>query len=224
MKVSVVIPTKNEEKSIGEIIDGTKPHADEILVIDGHSKDKTGEIALSKGARVELDGGKGKGEAMRRAIDLVSGDIIVFIDADGSHDPKDIPKLLEPIVSDKVDMVIGSRMKGGSDELMGTFEEFLRLVGGQLITLIINYTLGAHLTDSQNGFRAVRTSAIRQVKLTENITTIEQEMTVKLIKKNFKVIDVAAHETRRKFGESHINLWKASPRYIYSMVKNILWG
>lgn len=224
MKISVVIPTKNEEKTIAEIIDGVKPYADEILVIDGHSTDKTREIALSKGVRVELDRGKGKGDGLRKAIELVTGDIIVFIDADGSHDPTDIPKLVEPIKSGKADMVIGSRMKGGSDELMGTFEEFLRLVGGQTITLIINYVLGAHLTDSQNGFRAVRTEAIRQIRLTENITTIEQEMTIKFIKKGFRVIDVAAHETRRKFGESHINLWKASPRYIYSLIKNLLFG
>src|SRR5262245_23580486 len=91
--VSVVIPTKDEEGLIGEIIDAVRPHAHEILVIDGHSTDRTREISVEKGARVLLDAGRGKGEALRRSFAEARHPILVFIDADGSHDPRDIPRL-----------------------------------------------------------------------------------------------------------------------------------
>ena len=95
--VTVVIPTKNEEGLIAEIIEAVRPHAAEILVVDGHSTDRTAGIAAAMGARVVLDAGRGKGEALRRSFVEARHDILVFIDADGSHDPNDIPRLVEPI-------------------------------------------------------------------------------------------------------------------------------
>ncbi len=92
--LSIVIPTLNEEATLEDVILRCKPFADEILVIDGHSTDRTRDIAKRAGARIELDNGKGKGAALRRAVEQVNGDIIVFIDADGSHIPEDIPKLV----------------------------------------------------------------------------------------------------------------------------------
>ena len=107
-------------------------------------------------ARVILDDGTGKGGAIRQAIREATGDILVFIDGDGSHDPHDIPALIEPIVQGAADHVSGSRMLGGSDELHATFHQFIRLFGSQIITLSINYTQDVRLTDCQNGFRAIR--------------------------------------------------------------------
>ena len=92
-KISVVIPTLNEEMTVGGIIKGCRPHADEIIVVDGHSCDRTRQVAGALGAKVIRDHKKGKGEALRHSIDYVTGDIIVFIDADGSHNPDDIPRL-----------------------------------------------------------------------------------------------------------------------------------
>ena len=137
--VTVVIPTKDEEGIIAEIVDAVRPHADEILVIDGHSSDRTREIAADRGARVILDAGRGKGEALRRSFEESSHEILVFIDADGSHDPRDIPRLVEPIRRGQAELVIASRTRGGSDELHGTAEQLLRYVGSQLIMLAINY-------------------------------------------------------------------------------------
>ncbi len=96
-QISVVIPTRDEEGLIGDIIDAVRPYADEVLVVDGHSRDRTREIAAAQGARVVLDRGKGKGDAVRLAFDEAAGDIVVFIDADGSHEPKDIPAMVAPI-------------------------------------------------------------------------------------------------------------------------------
>ena len=128
--VTVVIPTRNEEMTLARIIDGVRPYADEIIVVDGHSTDGTRAIAEEKGTRFILDNGKGKGAALRLSIEEASCDLICFIDADGSHDPADIPRLLEPLQRDECDMVIGSRPKGGSDELHGDIEKFTRMMQG----------------------------------------------------------------------------------------------
>ena len=159
MKITVVIPTKNEEKTLEEIITKCKAHADEMLVVDGHSKDSTREIAQKLGVKVVLDHGKGKGDGLRVGIHEANGDVLVFIDADGSHDPDDIPKLVKPILEGKADLVIGSRGKGGSDELHGDVEKLLRMIGSDIILIGINKRWKVHLTDSQNGYRAINKKA-----------------------------------------------------------------
>ncbi len=221
-RVTVVVPTKNEEGMIGEIVDSVRPYADEVLVIDGHSSDRTREIATEHGARVELDGGKGKGEALRRSMEVAGGDIVVFIDADGSHDPKDIPSLVGPIKAGKADMVIGSRGKGGSDELHGTLEQFIRYSGSQIIMLAINYRFGSRLTDSQNGFRAIRREVGRKLGLKSNLTTIEQEMLMRALKLGFRVDEVPTHEYERRWGASKVSVWKLWAAYLWSFFRNIV--
>jgi dolichol-phosphate mannosyltransferase len=193
-----------------------------VLVIDGHSSDRTRDIAAAHGARVELDGGKGKGEALRRSMTSASGDIVVFIDADGSHDPKDIPALVAPIKAGAADMVIGSRGKGGSDELHGTLEQFIRYVGSQLIMLAINYRWDVRLTDSQNGFRAVRRDVGLKLGLRANLTTIEQEMLMRALKLGYRVDEIPTHEYERKWGTSKVVVWKLWSAYLWSFFRNIV--
>jgi dolichol-phosphate mannosyltransferase len=219
--VTVVIPTRDEEGLIGEIIETARPHADEILVVDGHSRDRTREIAAEHGATVVLDHRKGKGEALRLSLNEAKGDIVVFIDADGSHDARDIPELVAPIKAGNADMVIASRGRGGSDELHGTIEQFIRYVGSQLIMLAINYRWNVRLTDSQNGFRAIRRDVGLQLGLQSNLTTIEQEMLMKALKKGFRVSEIASHEYERKWGTSKVVVWKLWFAYIWSFVRNI---
>ena len=197
---------------------------DEILVVDGHSTDRTREIAERHGARVELDDGKGKGAAIRQAIANVDTDAIVFIDADGSHDPDDIPRLLEPLLANEADVVIGCRMRGGSDELSGTWDGFIRCTGQNLLLLLVNWRFGVALTDMQNGFRAVRTAAVRSLRLRENITTIEQEMTIKAIKNGLSVVNVPSHEYARRSGHSRIPVFRWSFRYVWTVVRELFSG
>jgi len=223
MKISVVIPTRNEEGMIKEIIEGCRPYADELMVVDGHSTDKTREIAEAAGVKVILDNGKGKGAALRYAATVVTGDIIVFIDADGSHDPRDIPKLVEPILKGEADHVSGSRLIGGSSELHGGFDECFRLMGSSFITACINWRFKVILSESQNGFRAIKTDVINQLGLEENITTIEQEMIMKTLKKGFRMAEVPTHEHKRKMGYSKISLKKVWFRYVYSLVKYLFY-
>lgn len=221
-RVTVVVPTRDEEGLVGEIIDAVRPSCDEVLVVDGHSKDRTREIAAAHGARVVLDHGKGKGEALRLALEEAAGDIVVFIDADGSHDPRDIPALVAPIAAGVADMVIGSRGRGGSDELHGTFEQLIRYIGSQIIMLGINYRWNVRLTDSQNGFRAIRRDVGRNLGLTSNLTTIEQEMMMKALKKGFRVAEIPSHEYERRWGASKVVVWKLWFAYVWSFLRNLI--
>ena len=218
--VTVVIPSRNEEGLIGEIVDAVRPYGD-VLVVDGHSTDRTRDIATEHGARVVLDGGKGKGQAIRQALRETTTDIVVFIDADGSHDTRDIPALVAPIAEGRADLVIGSRGKGGSDELHGTFGQFIRYVGSQLIMLAINYRWGVRLSDSQNGFRAIRREVGLALDLTSNLTTIEQEMLMRALKLGYRVDEVASHEYERKWGQSKVVVWKLWWAYLWSFWRNI---
>ncbi len=218
--VSVVICARDEERTIAGVIERTLPHCDELIIVDGHSRDRTAEIAESYGARVVKDNKKGKGDAIRVGADLVQFDIIVFMDADGSHDPNDISRLVSPIRKGEADLMIGSRGKGGSDELHGDIEKLLRMVGSDLILIGINWKWNQNLTDSQNGFRAIRTSVFQTLGLKENITTIEQEMTMRTLRKGYRVAEVPTHEYARLYGESKIKLRRVWFRYIYSFLKN----
>jgi len=218
--VTVVIPTKNEEGLIGEIVDSVRPYGD-VLVIDGHSTDATRKVAEAHGARVVLDGGRGKGQAIRQAFNDATTDIVVFIDADGSHDPKDIPGLVAPIAAGTADLVVGSRGKGGSDELHGTLGQFIRYVGSQLIMLAINYRWGVRLSDSQNGFRAIRRDVGKALDLRSNLTTIEQEMLMRALKRGYRVSEIASHEYERRWGTSKVVVWKLWWAYLWSFWRNI---
>lgn len=217
--LTVVIPTLNEVETLPEIMAGVRAHTDDILVVDGRSPDGTADVARSLGARVVYDHGRGKGEAIRTVIGHLERDIVVFIDADGSHDPADIPALVAPILAGQADHVSGSRLIGGSSELHGGFDECFRLMGSSFITACINHRFRVVLSESQNGFRAIRTEVLRDLGLEEDITTIEQEMIIKTLKKGYRMGEVPTHEYRRKAGYSKITVRKVAFRYVYSMLK-----
>jgi glycosyltransferase involved in cell wall biosynthesis len=203
-KISVIIPARNESVTIKEVINGVKPFADEVLVVDGHSTDTTREVAESMGTRVVLDKGKGKGDGLRVGIRKATGDILVFIDANGSHEPNDIPKLVQPILDGEADMVIGSRGTGGSDELHGDFPRFIRFTGSYC----------------QNGFRAIKADVARKFNLRENAHTIEEEMVMKCLKQGYVITDVPSHEYERKYGTSTLHLAKTWYKFGWCVLKH----
>jgi dolichol-phosphate hexosyltransferase len=217
--VTVVIAAKNESATIGDLVARARAHAQEVIVVDGWSRDDTVEQATRAGARTIREDGRGKGRALRTAIPLLTTPIAVFLDADGSHLPEDIPRLIAPIIAGDADHVSGSRLMGGSSELHGGFDEFLRLAGSALITACINARFGVRLSDSQNGFRAIRTEALRSIRLVEDSTTFEQELIIKTLGLGYRLSEVPTHEWPRRFGRSHIIVWKAAPRYGYSLIK-----
>jgi dolichol-phosphate hexosyltransferase len=217
--LTVVIPTLDEAETLREIVEECRPFSNDILVVDGHSRDGTVEIAHNLGVRVIFDHQKGKGEAIRTAIPHIQRDITVFVDADGSHEPRDIPRLIEPILEGRADHVSASRLLGGSSELHGGFDECFRLMGSSFITACINHRFKVRLSESQNGFRAIRTEVLRRLGLRENITTIEQEMIIKTLKLGYRMAETPSHELKRKAGYSKITVRKVAFRYVWSMFK-----
>ncbi len=217
-KITVVIPTYNEEKTIKDITDKCRNYCDDLLVVlSKKSNNETINVVKSLGVDYIFDNGTGKGDAVRIAINKVEDGIIVFIDADGSHDPDDIPKLIKPIKENKADLVIGSRMRGGSDELHGNVSEFLRLMCGSIIALIINYRFNARITDYENGFRAIRTDVAKKLDLVEDIQTIEQEMGMKCLKKGYRITEVPSHEYHG--GKSALSIRKQGFRFFWTVIK-----
>ncbi len=222
-KISLIITAKNESVPIRDVITTAKPYVDEVLVVDGHSTDDTRDVSERLGAKVLLDHRKGKGDGVRVGIAEATGDILVLIDADGSHDPHDIPKLAAPILADQYDMVIGSRMTGGSDELTGDIGRFIRNTGSHVLLLCVNYRWNVRLTDNQNGFRAIKANVARDLGLTENVHTIEEEMVLKCLRKGYSIGEVPSHEYHRKHGTSTLNMWKVWPHFVWCIFKHYFW-
>ena len=218
-RVSICVPAKNEAATIAEILEASRVYGDEIFVVDGRSTDRTCQIAESLGVPAYVDEGRGKGSAVREAIRRATGDILVFIDADMSFEPADIPRLVDPVASGDADYANGSRMRGGSDELHGDLDKFVRMVGQDIITLGINYRFGVRLTDSQSGFRAVSLAKARSIRLVEDITTTEQEMIIKFLRRGYRIVEVPTHEYASRRQKSHISLRRVAVRYVWSWLK-----
>lgn len=220
--VTVVVPTLDEEDTVGPVLEAVRHHADELLVVDGHSRDRTRDIAAAAGATVLLDGGGGKGVAVRMALEVAANPIVVFIDADGSHEPADVPRLVAPLRAGEAEVVIGSRMTGGSEELFNDLPEFVRLTGSMIINLAINYRWGVRLSDTQNGFRAVLRDQVRALGLREAGTTIEQEMVMKALAAGQRVVNVPSHEYRRRGGVSKVVVRRVWLRYVLNVLFHVL--
>ena len=204
--ITAVIPARNEEATIAAVVKECRHYAAHVMVVEGGSTDRTAAVALAAGARVIRDQGCGKGAALRLAVAQVTTPICVFVDADGSHDPIDIPSLVAPIKAGVADHVGGSRLLGGSDELHGGGDEFLRLAGSAFITYLINRRFGTRLSDSQNGFRAIRTDVFRRLDLRSRHTTIEMELIMASLAAGYRMAEVPTHERPRAAGFSKISL------------------
>jgi dolichol-phosphate mannosyltransferase len=220
--ISVVIPAKNEAGGIANVVDSVKPLADEILVIDGHSTDETAELAKAAGATVYQDNGRGKGAAYILGIEKATGQIVVFMDADGSHDAADIPKLVAPILEGEADLVIGSRHRGGSDEWQGDLNTFLRSIGSGILSLAMNYRWGTQITDCLNGFRAIRRDVALNLTFHAMDFDIEQHMIAQCIKHGYRHTEIATHEYTRKWGHSKLPTYKKAYLFFWRLFLDIV--
>lgn len=220
--VTVVILARNESQSIEEVVRNASAWCNDVLVMDGRSTDRTAEIAREAGARVVSDQGRGKGAALRQSLGLCQTRFVVFIDADGSHDPRDIARLVGRLSELNADLCIGSRFAGGSDELSVSFGQLVRTVGNILMNIAINKRWGVELTDTLNGFRAARRQSAIDVGLQEDTHTIEQEMVMKFLRHGLVVVNEPTHEYKRLFGVSHIRIWREWPKFVWCVVRNIV--
>jgi glycosyltransferase involved in cell wall biosynthesis len=203
--ISIIICARNEGEGIERIIRSAQPYGEEILVVDGHSNDGTKEIAERLGARFFLDNKKGRGDAVKVGVAKATKSILVFYDADGSHEETDIPALVEPIRRDEADLVIGSRIKGGClDASLSTLGDICRLAGTNFMVYLVNQRFNVHLTELLYSFRAIRTKTARDLKFQANNFAIEQDMVVRALKAGTQLAEVPSREKARGWGESKL--------------------
>jgi glycosyltransferase involved in cell wall biosynthesis len=222
VSVTIVVLARNEERTIGEVVSAALRVSAEVVVMDGRSSDQTAARAREAGATVHADPGRGKGSALRASLALGRGEVIVFMDADGSHDAADVPRLVAPIVAGEADLVVGSRFSGGSDELSITLPQLVRTIGNIAMNIAINTRFGVQLTDTLNGFRAIRKTTALELGLREDRHTIEHEMVIQALRRGYRVVNVSSHEYRRRFGESQIDIWREWPIFVWALFRNIV--
>jgi len=190
LKIIVGIPAFNEEKNIASIVTKLSEIADTVLVCNDGSTDLTSEIAEKMGAVViNHEKNLGYGGAIR-SIFLKSkeldGDVLVTFDADGQHRIQDIKNVIEPIVNQEADLVIGSRFLDDSEKEVPQY----RKVGIKVITKITNASINEQLTDSQSGFRAYSKKVVNELNPSELGMGISTEILIKASSKNFKISEV----------------------------------
>jgi glycosyltransferase involved in cell wall biosynthesis len=211
--VSVVIPAYNEEKTLRSVIqrahqilqDLGLPY--EILVVDDGSTDETARIASQSGAVLVSNGiNRGKGHSLCMGIEKSKGSIVVTMDADGSHQPEEIPKLVLPILkSPYADAVIGSRFLGNLEK---SAMSNLHFVGNKIIGLTMRLLTGTWITDSQSGFRAYRRGVFDSMKIKSNGFDIETELTIKALVNGFTLAEVPITCMRRVDSVSRLNTFR----------------
>ena len=190
MDITIGIPAYNEEKNIASIIVKLKKVAQKIIVCDDGSTDLTGEIAQKLGAVVishpkNLGYGSGIRSIFQKAKEIDS-DILVTFDADGQHQVEDIKKVIEPILKNEVDMVIGSRFLENKNVSTPEY----RKIGIKLITKVTNSTLKEKITDSQSGFRAYNKDVITKLDPGDVGMGISTEILIKASSHGFKIAEV----------------------------------
>lgn len=200
-EVCILIPTLNEEHTIGEVVQSFKAQGfSNIMVVDGHSTDRTVELAQQAGANVVVQPSRGKGDALRYAFEHITQRYIVLIDGDGTYDPTEVSKLLDPLERG-YDHVIGERFtlaqKGG----------FTRLnrIGNLLLNRLFAAMYGENLVDILSGYRAFTTTSIMELRLGEYGFGIEAEMAVECVKRGQEVA-VVPITYRPRPAKSHTKL------------------
>jgi len=205
-KIVVTIPAYNEEETIGDIIGNINRilhhYNHEIQIIDDGSVDRTADIARSLNARVISHRGNfGLAETFRdeiRVAILNEADIIVHIDADGQYLPEEIPGLIDPIIQDKADLVLGSRF-GGNIEYM----PWVKKVGNTLFSKVVSNIAGLHITDAQTGFRAFSKEVAKEVTIRSRYT-YTQEQIIRSAWQKFRIIEVPVVFSKRNYGTSRL--------------------
>jgi len=202
MKTIAIIPAYNEESTIGDVIKGTSPFVDDILVINDGSTDNTSDIAKSAGATV-IDNivNRGLGRTIQHGYDEAikrGADIVIQIDADGQYDPGEIPKLIQPILENKADLVLGSRLENLKYDM-----PWIKKQGNKMFTWLLRRLTGTDIKDGQTGFRATRKEVFETLKIHGDFT-YTQEMIVKASREGWRIANVPINFYQRSAGDSRL--------------------
>jgi len=223
--ISILIPAHNEEGSLENVIGRTQrvlkslgnPY--EIIVVDDGSTDQTCDVAYKRDVSIIRNYRNcGKGHALQTGFNYCSGSIIVTIDADGSHQPEELPQLITPLFKDEYDVVIGSRFKGCIEK--GALKR-TNLIGNMIFNFLIFLLSGKLLTDTQSGFRAFKKSTLSHLNLTSSRYEIESEMTAEMLKRRFRIKEVPIY-CKKPQRPSGLRAFKDGHKIVRTILKTFL--
>jgi glycosyltransferase involved in cell wall biosynthesis len=224
--VSVIIPVFNEEVTVGDIVTRTKSTLEqmgvsyEVLVVDDGSEDNSASIAEQRKATVLKTPHQGKGFALRYGFRQAKGKLVVTLDADGSHQPEEIPVVLQHLTDDKADFVVGSRF--ANSEANKTKIPKINRAGNRLFNNMTGYLTGVKISDSQSGFRAIRASLIKRMKLSSRGYEVESEMLVKALRMGARVTETPISFDQRTVGMSKLDPLQDGARILYAIIASYL--
>ncbi|KHE90836.1 MAG: glycosyltransferase family 2 protein [Candidatus Scalindua rubra] len=221
-KISVIIPALNEEESIGQVLNDIPGEiVAEVIVVDNGSNDNTVAVANSLGARVIREPLKGYGAACLKGISMLKQDtdIVVFLDADYSDYPQDLHTIVEPILTGKAEMVIGSRMSGAREKRALLPQA---IFGNKLATFLIRLLWGFKYTDL-GPFRAIKYKDLLALNMLDKNFGWTVEMQIKALKKGLRILEVPVRY-RKRIGRSKITgtfsgTVRAGVKIIYTIFK-----
>jgi len=220
VKLSVIIPAKNEEETLPPLLRDIRSvlskcsYASEVIVVNDHSTDRTADVAREGGAIVVDNPGRGgKGRALVCGFQKAAGDYMVMMDADGSHLPDYLPEFVTWL-DQGYGLVIGSRQLGGSDEYA-----FVRALGNIFLSGVFNLITGNHITDVLNGYKGFRREVFTKFQYKSGEFEIEIELVANALKAGYRIGEFACHEKSRAGGEAKSRVVRHGTRFLWKILQ-----
>ena len=222
--LSIIVLAKNEYETLVEILPEIKKYADDVILVDGHSNDKTKELCDELEINFYLDNKLGKGDAQRVGVSKAKNKFIIFVDGDGAHELNDIKKIYEKLELND-GLVVCSRQTGGSYDLNlnSKFSSVVRVAGVVFLVVLFNKLFKTNLTDVLYSYKGISKSNFEKIKTSQNGFTIEIDILIQSIKKGLIITEIPSRENARKYGISKLPTIEGL-YFIYYILKKSLFS